>query len=44
MIVYVFKSLDDGWVTVSRHTKPDFCAGLTDEQIKKHYKIVEVEI
>ena len=37
---YVFFGKD--WITVSRHKRPDFVAGLTNEEIAKNFKIVGV--
>jgi hypothetical protein len=41
---YVFKAREQGWVTISRHEFPDFCAGMTKEERDKHYIVKEVEI
>ena len=41
---YVIRDLINGFVTISRHNKPDFMCGLTDNFIKKRYKIKEIWI
>lgn len=39
---YVFRHRENGWITVSRHMKPDFCAGLSPNQINNMYEVIPV--
>jgi hypothetical protein len=39
---YAFKLKRTGYITISRHKKPDFVAGLTDEEIKEKWFVTEV--
>jgi len=39
---YVFKG--KGFVTISRHEFPDFCAGMTKEERDKEYKVKKIWI
>ena len=34
---WLFRLKKNGWVTISRHAKPDFVAGLTINQIRQQY-------
>jgi enoyl-CoA hydratase/carnithine racemase len=39
---FAFRSKDDRYITISRHAKPDFCAGMTIEEILEHYDVVAI--
>jgi hypothetical protein len=41
---YVFKARKEGWVTISRHEFPDFCAGITKEERDKFFIVKEIMI
>lgn len=41
---YIFKERVAGWVTISRHEFPDFCANMTRKERNKHYKVKKVWI
>ena len=32
-----------GFVTISRHARPDFVAGYSEEEVKKHYDRMKVK-
>lgn len=34
---WIFRSKEDGHVDLSRHERPDFCAGLTESEIRQNY-------
>lgn len=39
---YVFREKDIGYITSSRHLKPDFVYGMSDEEINKKWEIYPV--
>lgn len=43
MDCYVFRFKNSGYITVSRHLRPDFTYGMTDKEIKENFDIVPVK-
>lgn len=39
---FAFKSKKEGFITISRHAMPDFCAGMTIKNILKQYYVVAI--